>query len=410
MRNKEMGKTNLDEYELIDGSFSTGCSQEIEFIAQSLVDLVEASPELLNMDGKVDLEVEGRIGTLINENTKEKVLLPVEGMCLLLPSEKEFSYRFSPGLEKWQMTSVVEELRKDFDESKIPYIIKNRNTNDYYIHNPNKSETEDKSLIRLSYISPKNQKDKPTEAIWKEKIAVFDFCSPGQPGDLETKHNIENGTLLKDFRIAINLEHKENPIEVANTVTGPIENSCVLERRRERETVEVSNFVLDSTHVVQIESRRGFRQCETYELELELKPSHFIPLLKSYIEDTNNGKLKVIGTHPFIKLLTNFVNLVFGITLFLNNKKPNEQIESSIQNSSGNENQIMDLTSCTQSNEIVQAFKKYVSPITPILGDYLYRAVASEKQKLNRPQDIICKDDIDISLGIKPLPPDTKEI
>lgn len=338
-------------------------------------------------------------------------MLPVEGMSLLLPSEKDFSYRFSPGIERWQMTSVAEELRKDFEESKVPYLIKNRNTSDYYVHNPNNSEGEDKSLIRLSYISPKNQKDKPVEAIWKEKIAVFDFCSPGQSGDLETKHNVENGTLLRDFRIAINLEHKENPVEIANSVTGPIENSCVLERRRERETIEVSNFVLDSTHVVQIESRRGYRQCETYELELELKPSHFIPLLKSYIEDTNNGKLRIMGTHPFIKLLTNFVNLVFGITLFLNNKKSNEHMESnSAQNTSGNENRIMDLTSCGQSNEMVQAFKKYVSPITPILGDYLYRAVAAEKQKLNRSQDILCKDDIDISLGIKPLPPDTKEL
>ncbi|KAJ1606842.1 Ctl1p-like mRNA capping enzyme beta subunit (polynucleotide 5'-triphosphatase) [Cryptosporidium canis] len=398
-----MSKTNLDEYELIDGSFSTGCSQEIEFIAQSLVDLVEASPELLDLNGSVELEVEGRIGTLINENTKDKVVLPVEGISLLLPSEKEFSYRFAPGVEKWQMTSIAEELRKDFDESKVPYVLKTRNTSDYYIRNYISPEGKDKTLIRLSYLSPKNQKDKPVEAIWKEKIAVFDFCSPGQSGEFEDKYNVESGTLLRDFRIAINLEHKENPIEVASTITGPIENSCVLERRRERETIEVSNFVLDSTHVVQIEGRRGFRQCETYELELELKQSHLIPLLKSYIEDTNHGKLKVIGTHPFIKLLTNFVNLVFGITLFLNNKKSNDLTDAgSGQNAAGDENIIMDLTSCTQPDDLVQAFQKYVSPVTPIIGDYLYRAVASEKLKLGRPEDVVGEEDIDISLGIKP--------
>ncbi|KAF7456590.1 mRNA capping enzyme, beta chain protein [Cryptosporidium felis] len=325
-------------------------------------------------------------------------------MALLLPSEKEFSYRFSPGVEKWQMSSVVEELKKDFEDSKIPFLIKTRNTCDYYINNPNKKEDEDKSLIRLSYLSPRNQKDKPVDAIWKEKVAVFDFCSPGQNGDLESKHTIEHGTLLRDFRIAINLEHKENPEEVAASLNGPIENCCILERRRERETVEVLNFVLDSTHVVQIESRRGFRQNETYELELELKASHFIPLLKSYIEETKNGKLRIMGMHPFVKLLTNFINLVFGITLFLNNKKSNEQINSLGGNSQpGNEDQVMDLTSCNQPNEMVQAFRKFVSPITPILGDYLYRAVANERQKLNRPQDVMSKEDIEISLGLKPL-------
>lgn len=341
-------------------------------------------------------QVEGRIGTLINESTKEKVVLPVEGMSLLLPSEKEFSYHFAPGVEKWQMTNVVDELRKDFDQVKIPYHLKTRKTNDYYVRNPNNNvEGSDKPLVRLSYLSPKNLKDRPVEAIWKEKIAVFDFCSPGHSGDQESKYNVENGTLLRDFRIAINIEHKENPIEVANTLTGPIENSCFLERRRERETVEVSNFVLDSTHVVQIESRRGFRQHECYELELELKQSHLIPLLKSYMDDTNSGKLKVMGTHPFIKLLTNFVNLVFGITLFLNNKKPNGEMEStSAQDAPGNEKRIMDLSKCTQSNEMVRAFKRFVSPITPIIGDYLYRAVARERQKLARPKDMVCKEDV----------------
>ncbi|KAH7649772.1 hypothetical protein FG379_002002 [Cryptosporidium bovis] len=325
-------------------------------------------------------------------------------MTLLQPTEKEFQYRFIPGVEKWQMSSVMSELKENFDESKIPFIIKKRNTNDYYVNNPKKDVRDDKSAIRLSYVAPKTEKDKPIDSIWKEKVAIFDFYSPCHNLDFENKY-ISNGTSLKDFRIAVNIEHKENQTEILNSIHGPIENSCILERRRERETLEVSNFVLDTTHVIQIESRRCYKQHESYELELELKPSYFIPLLKSYIEDINGGNLRVIGTHPFIKLLNNFVNLVFGITLFLNNQKSDDQIRPTINNQN-NSDQVMDLTSINQSKEMVEAFKKFVSPITPIIGDYLYRAVASEKLISNRQEDVISSDEIDIYFGLKSISPE----
>ncbi|KAH8741548.1 hypothetical protein FG386_003190 [Cryptosporidium ryanae] len=329
-------------------------------------------------------------------------------MTLLQPSEKEFQYRFIPGVEKWQMNSVMNELKKNFDESKIPFIIKKRNTNDYYVNNPNKDVRDDRSAVRLSYLAPKTEKDKPIDSIWKEKVAIFDFHSPCHNLDFENKHNISNGTSLRDFRIAVNLEHKENYAEILSSIHGPIENSCILERRRERETLEVSNFVMDTTYVVQVESRRCYKQHESYELELELKPSYFIPLLKSYIQDVNGGNLRVIGTHPFIKLLNNFVNLVFGITLFLNNQKSDYQIGPSTINQGNCPNQVMDLTSINQPKEIVEAFKNFVSPITPIIGDYLYRAVASEKLLLNRQTDIIPKDEIYIYFGLESNSPEAE--
>ncbi|OII78353.1 mRNA capping beta chain family protein [Cryptosporidium andersoni] len=403
-----MSNTKLDEFETVDGVYSSGCITEVESIAQALVDLVEGFPEILDDNCNIDLEIEGRIGTIMSDTSRERIKLPCEGLTLLAPSDKDFPYRFVPGVQKWQMQAVIDELKKNLEETKIPYKVNTRNTSDYYVLNSENSSHSDKSLIRVSFISPKTATDKPVDTIWKEKIAIFDFYSPGYNNDIDGNCNYTDQT-FRDFRIAINIEHKENPTLIMNSLVGQIENVCVLERRRNRETLDVSTFVLDATNVTQIESRRGYRHNETYELELELKSSHFLPLLKSYIKELNNGNLKIIGQHPFIRLLTNFLNLSFGITLFLNSQKQNNQINIDNLNSKNSDiSKIIDLTMCTQSEELIEYYRKYICPVTPILGDYLYRAIAKDKIEYGRDEPL-SETDIKVSLGILPIKVDKVE-
>ncbi|EEA04764.1 mRNA capping enzyme, beta chain family protein [Cryptosporidium muris RN66] len=375
-----MSNTKLDEFETVDGVYSSGCITEVESIAQALVDLVEGFPEILEDNCNIDLEIEGRIGTIMSDTSRERIKLPCEGLTLLAPSDKDFPYRFVPGVQKWQMQAVIDELKRNLEETKIPYKVNTRNTSDYYVLNSENSSHSDKSLIRVSFISPKTATDKPVDAIWKEKIAIFDFYSPGYNNDIDGHCNYTDQT-FKDFRIAINIEHKENPTLIMNSLVGQIENVCVLERRRNRETLDVSTFILDATNVTQIESRRGYRHNETYELELELKSSHFLPLLKSYVKELNNGNLKIIGQHSFIH----------------NPNSKNSDISK-----------IIDLTMCTQSEELIEYYRKYICPITPILGDYLYRAIAKNKIEYGRDEPL-SETDIKVSLGILPIKVDKVE-
>eukprot|EP00914_Ancora_sagittata_P016113 GHVO01032188.1.p1 GENE.GHVO01032188.1~~GHVO01032188.1.p1 ORF type:complete len:248 (+),score=42.79 GHVO01032188.1:351-1094(+) len=209
----------------------------------------------------------------------------------------------------------------------------------------------DDRVVRITY----DQHEVPIAAIRKERIHQFDvFTGRDRNEDFSTE------LMGVDMRISLNIEYNENAKEMHERVNNMKHEHA---RQRTRTSIIIGDlFQFDMTRVKKGSAAPGAASTgdETLEFEVELNPNAVLPLLD------DDGKFKAL-----VKL---FVDTMRACCVFLNSSNAKSEALQKVN---------CDLTKCLVSDETLAKYLKYVSPVVPIIGDYLFRAVAQDRAAAN---------------------------
>ena len=229
----------------------------------------------------------------------------------------------------------------------------------------------------------------PMEVIWKKKLFVLDFYT----GENSQETIDESADICcLDIRIAVNLEYR---IPVHIELPRPI---CV--RRRKRVSYPIlGKFRIDTTQVETrnqtyasySDSGRKPFPAETglYEIEVELNPQCLMKALEKKLRG---------DPHHLYQLLQDFLNLLLDMSAYVastpsssSTAKRQFRLDSSDQNVMLDASPLqitknkvyeplIDLSVNSQPQELLDQYTTRIGNVYPLIGDYLYRAVAPVKE------------------------------
>ncbi|KAH0480106.1 MAG: uncharacterized protein KVP18_003724 [Porospora cf. gigantea A] len=322
----------------------------VQALVQRIETILDEYKEELD-SGVCVLEVEGRLGSLMSGD--ERIRLPVESEVLLSSLDTdELSYRFNAGVSQHQYAVLTDHLKRILGITatktakgvkKDPRLcqVELMQTNDYFCPVEENGITKD---IRVSYLP--NEKE-PLEAIRKDRLIRMDVYT----GCEQHTEDEQQNTTVVDFRLAVNLEYRENAPPLSKTRP---------DRSRQRQSFPLFGFYrLDLTEVLQDSYTH-------YEIEMEINPA----VLRQEYNRRSRGK-----ANSLYAVVDSFVANLRGMSAFLNNK--NEAGQATLNSS--------DLRSCSQAQHL-SSYLQRVSPIVPIIGDYLFRAVSYDLKERGAPE------------------------
>lgn len=371
------------------------------------------------------LEVEGRIGVLRDNDTTERIRLPVDTEVLLDPSNSSFSYRFESGTTKDIFQRLTDALHGalgvetdyegNVDENarvyeRDPVLFSSTldhfvDLNESYFNRlnipRNSGHLFDARRVRLSYPltdnavagQPGNQT--PVEVIWKDRLFVLDFYTGRNKEEAASVDSPESCHLL-DIRIAINIEYQ---LPVYLEVPRPL-----MIRQRQRISYPLKGrFRVDATKVKERSEPRTMsshhQEKEVYELEVEINPKLLLHELRNKMEGKPHCLYHLV--HDFLGLLRDMAYFVTASSMSRNTLVTKSEGRTSSENlahggasaakqesaaaSPAFTRPLIDLRDNEQPPEALQTYLSYVSPVVPLIGDYLYRAVAPASQQAQEP-------------------------
>lgn len=327
--------------ECVDGSSVPPYDPMVIDVAEQVEDIVVTCPS----GDKITLEIEGRLGSLIDTITEDRVRIPTETEAVLTPPEEGLEYRFDPGVTAEQFKSVVSLV----DLKAVEERFDSRTQEEYYA-------AEDGATVRLTYPDPRLASSRPIACISKEFLRVFNvYSGRDQQEDTQTPQ-----ARKLDFRIAVNTETK---------VPYPMKLPRVFARRRHRTSYRLKNKLqIDLTEVHLPRDVVGPSRNETseapsvYEVEVEIDGD----FIRQQVELKRQHK-----PHHLYDVTADFLQVLKTWTTHLNNTTVGP-----VTSNSGPQLLAVSLAQCKHNKELQDGYLKYIGPTEPIIGDYLYRAIA----------------------------------
>ncbi|KAI9730287.1 MAG: mRNA-capping enzyme subunit beta [Claussenomyces sp. TS43310] len=215
----------------------------------------------------VDIEIEAKLGQLIDQDTNQRIFLPVQTECVLT-ERKRVSFRSS-------MTEAQHKTLNDFLNAKV---------GETHPDNPNKS----KPRVPVFY-THRRERDKfyelPPSLYSTLPASIRNELNPRHTVKVRVTHDQRTGQLLAkiiksrvadmdiymprfplDCRISVNLEMRyDGDVE---SLLGSTEGSRMPDRNKDRLSYKQSHYQIDLTQVTTADG--GSRAEKEHELEIEL--------------------------------------------------------------------------------------------------------------------------------------------
>ncbi|ANQ07711.1 Mrna capping enzyme [Plasmodium coatneyi] len=169
-----------------------------------------------------------------------------------------------------------------------------------------------------------------------------------------------------DYRIAINLEQTKRISKLFLSKISPVH-----ERVKER-TSFINKFLgiqLDLTKIKTKDDGGG----EIYEIEIEI-------LSKSILKAMSNLRNKNDSNY-LLFICSNLINNARGICRELCNFRRRQTLGKDLSLDCGEDKNMQ--SSYVHSSKEKKKFEKYIHSVTPIIGDYMYRVVAKNEEKIH---------------------------
>lgn len=310
-----------------------------------------------------DMEFEARLGTLVlpGQQVASRLPLPILSETVLPPSGsctaqngRGFKYEFQAGLEKSLFDKIEERMEELHLQKfsnipnpvfKILNIVNSRTVDEVY-------KKPIACRVRYDWATYPGSAE-PLEFICKESMEKMDvwmghYSSVDDEGSAE-----EESHYPYDYRFAINKEKK-----LDNSLLSQLNRSdCVLRRERVRKSYEMKAWVVDLTAVV--EAGSGVTK---YEVEAELKLDLLMEQMKRRAAGKPNGVYQIV--QDFLIFIRDLAS-IFG---------PGQKI--SVQNDA------TDLTECDPGEALKKKYVEKISPVFPIVGDYIFRTLDEVKDSV----------------------------
>ncbi|KJP87071.1 hypothetical protein AK88_03239 [Plasmodium fragile] len=167
-----------------------------------------------------------------------------------------------------------------------------------------------------------------------------------------------------DYRIAINLEHTKRISKLFLSKISPVH-----ERVKER-TSFVNKFLGIQLDLTQIKTKDDG---EIYEIEIEI-------LSKSILKAMSNLRNKNDSNY-LLFICSNLINNARGICRELCHFKKRQTLGKEPSLDGGGDKSVQ--STYVHSTREKRKFEKYIHSVTPIIGDYMYRVVAKNEEKIH---------------------------
>eukprot|EP00921_Rhytidocystis_pertsovi_P005262 GHVQ01009105.1.p1 GENE.GHVQ01009105.1~~GHVQ01009105.1.p1 ORF type:complete len:553 (-),score=78.44 GHVQ01009105.1:3338-4996(-) len=434
----------LADTETVLGSFCPDLGDQlVSLLAESLRSLYEENADEFD-NANVCLELEGRVGTIIDTDTGERLRLPLDSEAIVNapgPHDNCVRWRFEPGLQKQQFDDLKERIRTAVGLSSgsdlqpqgvtsssskssgskasgpLKFACLNVCTSDEFVPHPDYDKP-----IRVSYpVCPDTQDagHPPLKKARQDEIAVTPV-SEDVPREILRKRNLFSwsvytgrdkeeddgggsldwcGKKCIDYRVAFNLEYKMNHLAKSYTkrkdsphYLGGLPRHVVTRRDRKRQSFVSEMFQIDTTEVQTVGGSSSGSKTNAiatfepvYELEVELN------------EDVLANQLNLFTHHKensLYVLCSNFLNVMRDCCAFLNANTATTSIDldPEILNQDASNTtahtpsassflRLADLRRSAAKAEEVEKYLKYVCPRCPLIGDYLFRDTAEAQRR-----------------------------
>ncbi|CCF73301.1 mRNA capping enzyme beta chain [Babesia microti strain RI] len=293
-----------------------------------------------------NIEVEARIG-ILKERDDKRFMLPTDGDAILA---KRAQVSFTPGVSTTQLKLLSDMLKSDKQ-----WAFKGvTQTIDRYFK---LAHYEDQ--VRWS----KSPNLETLDCITKSKLVTMDVTT-GKVFYQEIYDNVGdmNDYLLLDYRIAINLETTVKTSELPN------ENMAVYQRYRTRESFyhNKTKITIDLTKVTSKAINKSVSNItDNCEVEVELNSKKLLNLLKA-----DSAEHVVAKRRKLIQYCATLINTARSLCTLLS-------LDTNVcLNKKKLKIKLCDLRVGRHDSE-VERYKKFVNQQEPLIGDYLYRALAS---------------------------------
>jgi len=361
------------------GNANTPSEEVSQVLADHLDRIVEDYQEPIEQ-GKCKVELECRLGVVLASNRQNRLTLPIVGSALLESPSREFGYGWHGGITKMKHRALLTKVRELLNLVDNP---KNKDSKKTPLSEEIHLQTEDEIVqvqtvkvdlltneepisYRRSYLVPKTPTSVPIECVRKENLITLHIYmgqDKDEGNDLHDTGNMhkENENVLVDVRIAIALEWE------CRTEYRHLPGKVIHNRKRNRKSFPLfGSSVIDATEVVTSSmdpsGRRRHEESkqESYEFEIEINHDTIIDGIKKLRGDPHDESLR--------NTLGNVIRLIRGCADFLNG---NEGAGSGSQLT----DTTTDLSDMKVEPELLGNYLRFVSPVTPLIGDYLYRAI-----------------------------------
>ncbi|KAF9900929.1 mRNA-capping enzyme subunit beta [Lobosporangium transversale] len=260
-----------------------------------------------------NVEIEAKLGVLIDKNTGRRIDLPVRSEVVLVPQGRPPWYQFSSDMTLAQHAHFNKTLnwrleqtrRTEPPERQIRY---------QHTHEIDQLYTTPNGKTRVT-VDQKTNKIIPNGIIKKDRIADLDVFSPRNPFD---------------FRISVNVEV---PVPAPQGVSH-------LERHKDRISYRHNNFKIDLTQVKTVNSANGHNRNQPHNYS-QMRPTNFNPNKINNNPDMTH-ELEIEFVHPeelarqreirinsngrqpdrFMEIVGHFVNNVRGLAVRGNIQQP----------------------------------------------------------------------------------------
>eukprot|EP01071_Lankesteria_metandrocarpae_P006699 Lankesteria_metandrocarpae@DN444_c0_g1_i1.p1 len=345
----------------------------------------------------VSVEVEGRLGVIVDNTTQCRLALPATSETTLIPSRKDFQYSFKPGMTKQQYDRLREVLTERSTATKMkrqnkeksvdasgaahrfafgntPVTLETRDT--FYEITPHLRQKHKIpygiTRIRVTRDAPPANSPPASEGRVLEVIGKRSMSTQNVHSGKDTRPDIEDEEEIDrlDVRFSINLE-----VHFPNTILDDIRSERIPpthSRTKNRTTYRIMDiFKVDTTTVTKTPTtqnhyvRQNKASDTVYEVEVEIEACRLAHEFKALHSPQ--------ATSYFTVILKDFIGLVRDLTFEMN---------AFIPGSSTTEEKLrVDIKNCAQPTEAVSLYLNNVCPVVPLIGDYLFRAVAPVQQR-----------------------------
>lgn len=220
-----------------------------------------------NSQGVEDIEIEAKIGLLIDKSLQTRVHLPVYTEAIV--DMREINARFESNMSMQQhqiynklLNELVAYSAQHMPPHEHMHYEHRKETDSFY--DLVSAETGEKEHIRVTRDN-KTQRPGPHRAVIKKRIADLNVYCPNQP---------------YDYRISINTE---TPRHVEEELKNP-----TFFREKDRLSYSHQNFTVDLTQVIMHRSNEPL-----HELEIEIRDPNYLMQLADEAQQVRNGSTQV---------------------------------------------------------------------------------------------------------------------
>eukprot|EP00917_Polyrhabdina_sp_WS-2016_P009733 GHVP01021415.1.p1 GENE.GHVP01021415.1~~GHVP01021415.1.p1 ORF type:complete len:462 (+),score=118.73 GHVP01021415.1:28-1386(+) len=303
--------------------------------------------------GKCELEIEGRIGRILDVETQSRIRLPVEGEAVIIRGEANSlqSLRFEAGLPSDKSRILEDKILSSIDSNPDVKLTASFSTDVSHHLKGNQGQ------VRKSTYHDGNDKNILKEvAITKEKLRQLDVYS----GKNENEDFGEEFSPY-DLRVTINIERQIESNQIGDP-TGFVRN------RKRRSYCLGKDHRIDITTVLS-----GDDDNASHEFEFELRPKW---VKKAVDSGSQQDSTQTAITTKFKNSVAEFLHIGRAAVKYLTDTVPTRSLDSCVVQN----REWADLSECTKNEIEKKAYTEFISKAAlPIIGDYCFRVAKRKK-------------------------------